>query len=130
MPGPFRLPAEDVRPSQLYLNGRKLALATEWFDFDDPEYDSVPVVRIDGNWTLTDGHTRAFLAVFAGAESLHVHEDTDDLPRALYAECVGWCHEEDVTQVRDLFGRVVNATTFERVWVDRCQRAAERLGDG
>lgn len=124
----FTLPLGDVRPSQLYLNGRKLALATEWFDFDDPEYDPLPVVRLDGEWTLTDGHTRAFLAALAGAERLHVHEDTDDLPMALYAECVDWCRDEDVTDVRDLSGRVVNADTFEREWVDRCRRAARRLG--
>jgi hypothetical protein len=128
MPGSFTLPVGDVRPSQLYLNGRKLALATEWFDFDCPEYDPLPVARIDGAWTLTDGHTRAFLAALSGAEHLHVREDTDDLPLALYAECVAWCRDEGVTDVRDLFGRVVDADSFERLWVDRCQRAAERLG--
>lgn len=125
----FSLAVEEVQPSQLSLNGRKLALATEWFDFDDPEYDPLPVVRLDGEWTLTDGHTRAFLAALAGAERLDVREDTDDLPMALYAECVAWCRDEGVTDVRDLSGRVVNPDTFEREWVDRCRRAAERLGE-
>jgi len=125
----FALAVEAVQPSQLYLNGRKFALATQWFGFDDPEYDPLPVVRLDGEWTLTDGHTRAFLAVLAGAERLDVRADTEDLPMALYAECVAWCRDEGVTDVRDLSGRVVSAETFERVWVERCRRAAERLGN-
>ena len=123
----FTVPVDAVQPSQLRLNGRKLALATGWFDFDDPDYDPLPVVRLDERWTLTDGHTRAFLAALAGAGELRVREDADDLSMALYAECVKWCREEGVTDVRDLAGRVVNAATFEREWVERCRRAGERL---
>ncbi|USZ68849.1 hypothetical protein NGM10_03715 [Halorussus salilacus] len=121
----FELPLSAVRPSQLYLDGRKLALATRWFDFDDPNYDPLPVREIEGRWTLTDGHTRAFVAHLAGADSLRVVEDADDLPMDVYRQCVEWCEAEEVTEIADLAGRVVSAEAFEERWVARCRAAAD-----
>lgn len=79
---------DEPQPSQCYLNGRKLALATQWFDFDDPNYDPVPTVELDGEHVLTDGHTRAFLAWVAGADHLWVRRDEDDLVLPVYRRCV------------------------------------------
>lgn len=121
MPGTFALPLADPQPSQLYLNGRKVALACQWFDFDHPDYDPVPVREVGGEWVVLDGHTRAFLAALAGADALSVAETDEDLPMDVYRECVRWCRDEGVTDVRDLLGRAVNADTFEAEWVARCE---------
>ena len=125
---PFTVALGAVRPSQCYLNGRKLSLVTEWFDYADPNYDPLPVTRIGGEderWTLTDGHTRAFVAHLAGAETLRVVRDTDDLDLDVYRRCVEWCDDENVTAIPDLAGRVLNADDFEERWVARCRTAAE-----
>lgn len=124
---PFTLPITEPQPSQLYLNGRKLSLATQWFDFDDPAYDPIPVRRFDGEWVLLDGHTRAFLAALSGADDLHVVENHEDLSMAIYGECVSWCREEGITEISDLHGRALNADSFVEQWVERCHTAAERL---
>lgn len=132
MPDPFTIPIGDVHPSQCYLNGEKLARAADWFDFDDPNYDPLPVRRFEDGpdrWTLTDGHTRAFLASLAGDDELRVVEDTDDLPTDLYVACIGWCVEDGVTEVGDLAGRVVGPETFEERWIERCKRKAAALED-
>lgn len=123
---PFALPVDEPQPSQCYLNGRKLSLATQWFDFDDPTYDPLPVRRLDGEWVLLDGHTRAFLARLAGAEAVPV-TPADVPPEAepMYARCVEWCREAGVARVGDLVGRVVDADTFVEVWVERCRAAPE-----
>jgi len=125
----FTLPLDAVQPSQLYLNGRKLSLVTEWFDFADPNYDPLPVRRFettDGErWTLTDGHTRAFVAHLAGAAQLRVVRDSDDLDVDTYRICVEWCEEDGVTEIADLTGRVLNADEFEEKWVGRCQSVAD-----
>lgn len=128
----FSVPLDAVRPSQLYLDGRKLSLVTEWFDFETPNYDPLPVRRFDVSgeggktrWTLTDGHTRAFVAHLAGADELRVVRDTDDLDVDTYRKCIGWCNEENVTEIPDLAGRVLNADEFEERWVARCQAAAD-----
>jgi hypothetical protein len=125
---PRTVPIEEPQPSQLYLNGRKLALATEWFDFGKPNYDPIPVVRLDGKLVLTDGHTRAFLASVAGAERLRVRRDRDDLPLDVYRECVAWCESGGITTVADLHGRAVDADTFEAEWVQRCRAVADDSG--
>lgn len=127
---PFAVALDAVRPSQLYLNGRKLALVTRWFDFENPNYDPLPVRRFETaggeeNWTLTDGHTRAFVAHLAGADELRVVRDSDDLDVDLYRKCVGWCEDKDVTEISNLAGRVLNADTFEEKWVARCQAATD-----
>lgn len=129
-PEPFAVGLDAVRPSQCYLNGRKLALVTRWFDFENPNYDPLPVRQfgVEGgekNWTLTDGHTRAFVAHLSGADELRVVRDTDDLDAGVYRECIGWCEDEAVTEIPDLAGRVLNADEFEEKWVDRCRASAD-----
>ena len=121
----FSVPLHDLQPSQLYLNGRKLALATEWFDFDQPNYDPVPVVEMGGDLVLTDGHTRTFLAWVAGAKELRVRWDTDELDLVIYRQCVEWCKDEEITEIGDLAGRAVNADTFVEGWVRRCKDVVE-----
>lgn len=125
---PFELPVEAVRPSQCYLDGEKLSRAARWFDFDDPEYDPVPVREVAGEWVLLDGHTRSVLAVLAGADALVVVENDEDLPMELYRLCASWCRDDGITTVEELVGRVCEPDTFEERWVQRCHRAAERLG--
>lgn len=124
------VPLSAVRPSQLYLNAEKLAAVLERVEEDTLEYDPLPVHEFDGERCLTDGHTRAFVAHLTGAAELRVVEDralpeTHDID--LYRECLRWCEEEGVVRVPDLTGRVLGPEEYERQWVDRCHRAAERL---
>lgn len=121
MTGPFSLPLTAVQPSQLYLNGSKLSHVTGWFDFDAPNYDPLPVRKFDGRWTLTDGHTRAFVAYLSGARGLRVVRDTDDIPVSTYERCASWCRDVDITDISDLAGRAVTTEAFKTRWVDRCQ---------
>lgn len=121
-----RVALDARQPSQLYVDAGRLRDALEWFDADDPAYDPVPAVRLDGELVVTDGHTRAFLAHLAGANELEVVRDPDraELNLALYRECVEWCREASVTRVSDLAGRVVSPATFRERWIGRCRAAA------
>lgn len=121
------LPIDEPQPSQLYLSRGKLDGVCSWFDPDEPDYEPLPVIELDGEWVLIDGHTRAFVASLAGADELRVVHDTDDHPRELYGRCVGWCREAGITAVADLHGRLVSEAAYERLWLDRCRRAAEDL---
>ena len=126
----FRVPIEEPQPSQLFLSGRKLHHVTKWFDFDEPDYDPLPALRLDGELVLIDGHTRAYCAHLAGAGEVLVTEATDENhPVQLYADCVEWCTAKDITSVADFAGRVVNHETYEHRWVDRCGRVADVLAE-
>ena len=131
----FRVPIGDPQPTQLCLSGRKLHAASAWFDFNEPQYDPLPVLRDepalpDGTMALIDGHTRAYLAHLAGADELLVRDVTDeDHPMTLYADCVAWCERKGVTSVADFAGRVVSHESHQRRWIDRCRRVASVLDE-
>lgn len=126
----FRVPIEDPQPSQLFLSGRKLHDASGWFDFDEPRYDPLPVLYLDGELVLIDGQTRAYCAYLAGADELLAFEDTDEnYPMELYADCVAWCKGKNLTTIADFTGRIVSHETYERRWVERCQRVANVLSE-
>ncbi len=118
----------DVHPSQLYLSSEKLADVLAWFDFDDPAYGPLPVFEYDGEWYLSDGHTRAFVAYLAGEERLSVERD-DEVREVydfdVYLACISWCEEEGVKTIADLRGRIVEPGTFEEVWIERCKQALD-----
>lgn len=118
----FTISIDDPHPSQLYIDAKKLRELLEWFDADTPEYDPIPLLTIDDEMVLSDGHTRAFLAYLSGANTIEVIEDPDrdELNLDLYRECVGWCRNEDVTTIPDLTGRMVSHETFMEQWVARC----------
>jgi hypothetical protein len=119
-----RLPVEDLRPTQLYLSSAKLAAVVDWFDFDAPAYDPLPAFEYDGDWYLSDGHTRAFVAWLAGETTLRVERDTEVREAydfEVYRTCIEWCAEAGVESVADLRGRVVDPATYEEEWVERCR---------
>lgn len=119
-----RLPLGAVRPTQLYLSSEKLAAVVDWFDFDDPNYEPLPAFEHEGAWYLADGHTRAFAAALAGAETLRIERDAEVREKydfEVYLACIDWCGEAGVETVLDLAGRVVGPETYRRLWVDRCQ---------
>jgi hypothetical protein len=121
------VPLAELRPSQLFLSAEKLEDAAGWFDFDDPDYDPLPAFEHEGDWYLSDGHTRAFLLYLAGAETIRIRRDEavrEEYDFDLYLTCIGWCEDAGVGQVADLAGRVVEPDTYEEVWLERCQRAA------
>jgi hypothetical protein len=126
----FTLPVEDIRPTQLLVSAAKYREVIGWLDKEDPEYESLPVLELDGTWYLSDGHTRALALYLTGETELRVERDParEDLDLALYRECISWCENEGVTAVPDIVGQVVSEEVYRDRWLRRCQRAADRLG--
>lgn len=127
-----QLPFDDVHPTQLFLSSEKLAGVFEWFDFDSPNYDPLPAFVYDGNWYLSDGHTRAFAAALAGAETVRIERDHDVREKydfEMYRTCIEWCANAGVETIHDLNGRVVEPATYETRWIDRCQSIEDQSDD-
>ena len=121
-------PLTAIRPTQLYLSGEKLRDVLDWFDFDTPTVGPLPVFEHDGETYLSDGHTRAFVAYLAGEETIPVKRDEDireTYDFDIYLQCLTWCENAGIETVADLRGRVVEPSTYEEVWIQRCQRLRE-----
>jgi len=127
MPGgdSFDLGIDVPQPTQYCLSAGKLRDVMEWFDFDDPEYDPVTVARVDDEWLLLDGHSRAFCALLAGETTIRVHDASDDpdVDPEIYRTCREWCRERSVEAVGDLVGDVRSAERYEDEWLGRCENA-------
>lgn len=124
------VPIDEPQPSQLYVDADRLRGVLEWFDFDAPDYEPIPVIDLDDELVLSDGHTRAVVAYLSGADTLEVVPDPDReaLDLDLYGDCVTWCNEASVTRAADLVDRVVSRETFLEEWVARCQAVADDGG--
>lgn len=126
-----RLPVDDLHPTQLYLSSEKLAAVTGWFDFDAPAYDPLPAFEHDGEWYLSDGHTRAFAAWLAGETEIRVERDTEvreEYDFEVYLTCIEWCADAGVETIPDLRGRIVDPVTYEEEWVERCRAVGTDSG--
>ena len=121
------VPIEAVRPTQLYLSTAKLAGVLEWFDPEDPNYDTLPAFRYEDEWRLADGHTRAFVAALAGADRLRIERAPvrDEHDFAVYRAAIEWCREAGIETIADFHGRLVGPEAYQRLWIDRCQQVTD-----
>jgi len=102
----FEVRVDALQPTQYCLSAGKLRDAMAWFDFDDPTYEPLEVLEVDsGDRLLLDGHTRAFLAVMAGEDTLRIADATDDVDPDVYLTCREWCRERDVDSIGDWSAR-------------------------
>ena len=116
--------------SQIFLNEDKLTNIQSWFNPSDlRNFDPLPVHDFgNGKLTLTDGHSRAFLAYTAGIDTVPVVYDLDDLVTSttgqlLYKNDIVWCDRFKIHSVLDLKDRVISNALYKDLWIDRCDKA-------
>ncbi len=113
----FELPLSDLQPSQLWISEGKLRNVKEWFDPENREnFDPIPVIELDGQTVMTDGHTRVAAAYFAGWESVPVYRDTGTPDFSAYRTNVKRCKEEGIRSPAELAARIVLHKDYERLW--------------
>ena len=113
MKAPFLKRFRDLQPSQLYINSEKLQAVHREFDPITVEtLPPIPVVKLNGRITITDGHTRVFAAYQAGLEKVRVYWDEDELDLEIYTTCVEWCKNEGIRSVADLEGRIIDSDAY------------------
>ena len=123
----------DLGLSQLYLNRSKIEDIRQWFDPDNKNlYAPLPVCDFgDGRLTLTDGHSRAFIAYQYNIKIPIVY-DTDTIVtgeegQMLYKNDIVWCQRFHIRTVADLETRIVDPSEYQHLWIDRCDRAYHLL---
>lgn len=119
-----------LQPSQLFINQEKLAVLQSKIDFSDPtNVPPIPIKKLDDQWVMTDGHTRAFAAHLAGISTVPVYLDEDELDWEAYRICVRWCQEAGIDTVASLADRVISDERYQKVWLDRCLQMQNRLAE-
>ena len=124
----------DLGVSQIYLSEDKLNNVRTWFDSADlTGFEPLTVYDFgNGKLTLTDGHSRAFVAYTMGVSELPVVYDTDvlvtsDVGQMLYKNDVVWCERFGIKTVGDLRERIVSKVQYEELWIKRCDKAYNLL---
>ena len=119
---------KDLQPSQFYISQAKLSNIQAWFHKDDlSNFEPLPVKVLDGIPILTDGHTRAVVAILAGLESVPLVYEEDELDWNLYRYCVKQCNQKGIHSPYDLVDRVISACEYEEKWINWCEQISSKL---
>lgn len=108
----------DLGVSQLYLNQDKLKEIEKWFDPNRMELCCPLPVHDFGNGrlTLTDGHSRAFVAYQYNVKIPIVYDTdeivTSDEGQQLYKNDIVWCQRFNIQTVADLEPRILDASKY------------------
>lgn len=120
--------------SQIYLNSNKIASVEEWFNPQCMDNFQPLPVHDFGNktYTLTDGHTRAYVAFKNGVSLLPVFYDKDDIVanqvgQMLYNADIDWCKRFKLFHIKQLEHRIINESTYQKLWIERCDRSYNLL---
>ena len=116
--------------SQLYLSEEKIRKVKTWFCPEDQEkLEPLPVHDFgNGRYTLTDGHSRAYVALQYGISHIQVVYDRDEMVagaigKRLYERNIDWCRRFGLYTVAHLSNRIVNQEEYQRLWIRRCDRS-------
>ena len=124
----------ELRLSQLYLNADKIAAIEAWFDPHNlSNFEPLYVHDFgDQQLTLTDGHSRAFVAYKNSVEKLPVVYDTNEIVTSdtgmlSYKNDIEWCKRFGLRSIADLSTRIVTAAEYQNLWIERCDKAYDLL---
>ena len=123
----------ELGVSQLYLNEIKLENIKKWFDPNQMDL-CAPLSVFDfgnGRLTLTDGHSRVFVA-HQYKIKIPIVYDTDDVVmckegQLFYKNDINWCQRFNIQTVADLEPRIIDSSKYQYLWIERCNLAYNLL---
>lgn len=122
----FKLPITHIQPSQLYISAAKLNSVQRRLDAGK-SIDPITVKQLNSELIYTDGHTRAYAFFLAGYCELEVIWEPDEWDWDAYEICIQWCKHAGIYRISDLQNRVISASDYQRLWVDRCAKMHQAL---
>lgn len=120
--------------SQIYLSSDKIAAVMEWFEPQRMDnFQPLPVRDFGNNaYTLTDGHTRAYVAYKNGISVLPVIYDNDDVVtnqvgQMVYKAAIDWCQRFKLSHIKHLENRILDKSAYQKLWIARCDKSHDLL---
>ena len=122
------LELKDLQVSQFYISNAKLEEIKKWFNKDDlSNFDAIPVKIIDDDIVMTDGHTRAVLAIMNDINKVPLVWENDDLSWDMYQECVKECKRQNIKSPYDLLSRIVDEDEYKDKWDKWCDNMQKEV---
>ena len=83
-------------------------------------------------YTLTDGHSRAYVAYKCGLTQIPIIYDNDDMVagemgQKLYNADIEWCNRFGIENISHLKSRILTNEEYQRLWIGRCNRSYDLL---
>ncbi len=120
--------------SQIWLSSEKIASVEKWFRPERMDmFRPLPVHDFgNGEYTLTDGHTRTYVAYRNGVRTLPVFYDTDEVVvnpvgQMLYKADIEWCGRFGLSHISRLKNRIISGSAYRKLWIERCDRSYNLL---
>lgn len=120
--------------SQIYLSASKIDSVAEWFNPQCMEnFQPLSVHDFgDNTYTITDGHTRAYVAYKNGVSVLPVFYDNDDMitnwvGQMSYKADLEWCKRFRLSHIKQLGNRILDKNVYQKLWIERCDRSYDLL---
>ena len=127
-------PLLELGLSQIYLNENKIKAIETWLHPHDLNNFTPLTVHDYGNgrYTLTDGHSRAFVAYKHGLTHVPIVYDNDDLvasdtAQLLYRADITWCNRFHIENISHLVNRIISHEKYQQLWIERCDRSYDLL---
>lgn len=128
------IPILELGLSQIYLDKSKIEAVEEWFKPHElSKYEPLPVYNfVNDTYTLTDGHSRCYVAYKLGIKHIPVVYDnddivTEDMGNLLYSFAVQWCHRFHLKNISHLEQRIIFHEKYEQLWNKRCKSSYNLL---
>jgi hypothetical protein len=103
------------------VSEEKIKQIMKWFNKSDlSNFDPIPVKLLDGIPVMTDGHTRAVVAINSGLDTVPMVGDQDDLDWEMYRKCVSECKRRGIISALDLTSVIVSGKEYEEKWYRWC----------
>ena len=123
-------PLLDLGLSQIYLNADKISAIEKWFVPDDLSvFEPLPVHDFgNGKYTLTDGHSRAYVAYKNGISHIPIVYDMDNIVigetgQMLYLADIEWCNRFHLENISHLCSRILSNEQYQKLWIERCDKS-------
>lgn len=115
------LQLKDLQPSQFYISKDKIEAILKWFKPNDlSNFNPIPIKLLNGKLVMTDGHTRAVVAIMHGLDKVPIVLESDDLSWDMYEKCVEECIKRDIKSPYDLLNQIVDKATYHEKWDKWC----------
>ena len=132
--GVIDYPLMELGLSQIYLNEDKIKAIEKWFNPGNMDIFEPLTVHDYGNGknTLTDGHSRAFVAYKNGLTVIPIIYDNDEIVageigQKLYRTDIEWCNRFSIYNISHLKNRIISNDDYQRLWIERCDRSYNLL---